>query len=120
MHVSARYESRVERRVIEVSCLCDVVIADGKHPWLPVSHGLQSCGGLKYGLRFHDIGSLRLPVVYAMTCQFMSFILDALYGFWGILHEVACAEESGFHVIVFQHVKYSVCSYDRYLHALFE
>ena len=89
-------------------CFLDVLVAYRKHAWLAIAIGCSASGLLQNFLRLLDIGSLWVPVVYAMASHLMPFVHDALDDFGCMLYKIGGAEESGSHLVLLEAVEDAV------------
>ena len=120
MHVSTGNEGGVQRRVIQIARPFYLRFDDWKHTRLPVAVDRTSCTPLYNLLRTGEVGFLWLPVVYTMTGHLMALVHDTLHHLWGILREVARAEEGRPHMVVLQNVEDAVGANLRDSHPLFQ
>ena len=105
VHIAARDEGGVERRVVTIAHALDLRLDDGEHTGLTIAIDGAARDPLDNLLRTGEVGLLWLPVIHPVTGHLMSLRDDALHDLRGVLGKVARAEERGPHAILLQHIE---------------
>ena len=118
MHVAARDEGRIERRVVAVARLADGLVADGEHAGLAIACHLTAADALNDALRLGKVGGLGLPVVNAVTGHLVPLVHDALHHVGSLFGKVSRAEERGPHTVLPEYVEDAARAFARHAHPL--
>ena len=105
VHITARDEGGVERRVVTIAHALDLRLDDGEHTGLTIAIDRKTRDALDNLLRTGKVGLLWLPVIHPVTGHLMSLRDDALHDLRSVLGKVARAEERGPHAILLQHIE---------------
>ena len=105
VHIAARDEGGVKRRVVEIAHAFNLRLDDREHTGLTVAIDRKPGDALDNLLRTGEVGLLRLPVIDPMTGHLMALGDDALHDLWGMLSKVARTEERGAHTVLLQDIE---------------
>ncbi len=116
MHITARYEGGVQRRVIAIPHTGYLAVTDGKHTRLTIAIDLTARHTLHNLFRYLEVTLLGLPMVYTMTGNLMSIVHNTLHQVRCLFSKITRAEEGCPDIVLFQYIEDTVRTFYADLH----